>query len=84
MPKRKSSAYYLQIAKRRFSSVDSMHSHVGSPRVSLDTLTHVDSPCTSVYIDTASRIESSTSNSSGTYSNPFRICLHQSSIDSVT
>ena len=82
MPKRKSSAYYSQLAKRRFSSVDSMRSHVDSPRVSLDALAHVDSPRVSV--DTASRIESSTSNSSGTYSNPFRICLHQSSIDSVT
>ena len=59
-----------------------MHSHVGSPRVSLDALTHVDSPRVSV--DTALRKESSTNNSSGTYSNPFRICLHQSSIDSVT
>ena len=72
MLKRKSSAYYSQLAKRRFSSVDSMRSHVDSPRVSLDALAHVDSPRVSV--DTASRIESSTSNSSGTYSNPFRIC----------
>ena len=82
MPKRKSSAYYSQLTKQRFCSVDSMRSHVDSPRVSLDALAHVDSPRVSV--DTASRIESFTSNSSGTYSNPFRICLHQSSIDSVT
>ena len=48
-----------------------MRSHVDSPRVSLDALAHVDSPRVSV--DTASHIESSTSNSSGTYSNPFYI-----------
>ena len=36
MPKRKSLAYYSQLAKRRFSGVDSMHSHVDSPQVSLD------------------------------------------------
>ena len=47
MPKRKSLAYYSQLAKRRFSGVDSMHSHVDSPRVSLDraldAFAHVDS-----------------------------------------
>ena len=45
MPKRKSLAYYSQLPKRRFSGVDSMHSHVDSPRVSLDrgAFAHVDS-----------------------------------------
>ena len=71
MPKRKSLAYYSQLAKRRFSGVDSMHSHVDSPRASVDATSCKES-------------ESSGCNSSGTYSNPFRICLHQFSIDSVT
>ena len=88
MPKRKSLAYYSQLAKRQFSGVDSMHSHVDSPRVSLDraldTFAQVDS--LRVSLDATSRKESEPSgcNSSGTYSNPFRICLHQFSIDSVT
>ena len=88
MPKRKSLAYYSQVAKRRFSGVDSMHSHVDSPRVSLDraldAFAHVDS--LQVSLDATSRKESEPSgcNSSGTYSNLFRICLHQFSIDSVT
>ena len=66
MPKIKSRAYYSQLAKRRFSGVDSMRSHVDSPRVSLDAFAHVDSPRVSV--DATSRIESesSGSNSSGT------------------
>ena len=88
MPKRKSLAYYSQLTKRRFSGVDSMHSHVDSPRVSLDraldAFAHVDS--LRVSLDATSRKESQPSgcNSSGTYSNPFRTCLHQFSIDSVT
>ena len=87
MPKRKSLAiaYYSQLTKRRFSGVNSMHSHVDSPWVSLDraldAFAHVDS--LRVSVDATSR-ESSGCNSSGTYSNPFRICLHQFSIDSVT
>ena len=44
---RKNLAYYSQLPKRRFSGVDSMHSHVDSPRVSLDraldAFAHVDS-----------------------------------------
>ena len=89
MPKRKSLVYYLQLAKRRFSGVDSMYSHVDSLRVSLDraldAFIHVDSLRVSS-LDATSRKESEPSgcNSSGTYSNPFRICLHQFSIDSVT
>ena len=66
MPKIKSRAYYSQLAKRRFSGVDSMRSHVDSPQVSLDAFAHVDSP--RVSLDATSRIESesSGSNSSGT------------------
>ena len=60
MPKRKSLAYYSQLAKRRFSGVDSMHSHVDSPRVSLDqtldAFAHVDS--LRVSLDATSRKES--------------------------
>ena len=53
MPKRKSLAYYSQLAKRRFSGVDSMHSHVDSPRASLDAFAHVDS--LQVSLDATSR-----------------------------
>ena len=63
MPKRRTSAYYSQLAKRRFTSVDSTRSHVDFPQVSLDTDARVDSPRVSV--DTSSRMESSGSNSSG-------------------
>ena len=90
MPKRKSLAiaYYSQLTKRRFSGVDSMHSHVDSPWVSLDraldAFAHVDSLRVSVDATSRKESESSGCNSSGTYSNPFRICLHQFSIDSVT
>ena len=88
VPKRKSLAYYSQLPKRRFSGVDSMHSHVDSPRVSLDraldAFAHVDSLRVSVDATSRKEAESSGCNSSGTYSNPFRICLHQFSIDSVT
>ena len=89
MPKRKSLAiaYYSQLTKRRFSGVDSMHSHVDSPWVSLDraldAFAHVDSLRVSVDATSRKESESSGCNSSGTYSNPFRICLHQFSIDSV-
>ena len=62
MPKRKNSAYYSQLAKRRFANADS---HVDSPRVSVDTTSsHVDSPRVSV--DASSRMESSLDCSSGT------------------
>ena len=61
MPKRKNSAYYSQLAKRRFANADS---HVDSPRVSVDTTSHVDSPRVSV--DASSRMESSLDRSSGT------------------
>ena len=83
MPKRKSLVYYSQLAKRRFSGVDSMRSHVDSPWVSLDAFAHVDSPWVSVDATSRKEFESSGRNSSGTYSNPFRICLHQFSINSV-
>ena len=65
MPKSRTSAYYSQLAKRRFTSVDSTRSHVDSPQVSLDTDAHVDSP--QVSVDTSSRKESSGSNFSGVY-----------------
>ena len=69
MPKRKSSAYYSQLAKRQFSSIDSMRSHMDSTRVSLDALAHVDSPRVSV--DATSCIECCGSKSSDICSNPF-------------
>ena len=75
MPKRRGSAYYSELAKRRFTKVDSVRSHVESPRVSLDAIAHVDcslrvsvdatSRMGSV-VDTTSRIESSGDISSGT------------------
>ena len=61
MPKRKNSAYYSQLAKRRFANADS---HVDSPRVSVDTTSHMDSP--QVSVDASSRMESSLDRSSGT------------------
>ena len=61
MPKRKSRAYYSQLAKRQFCGVDSMRSHVDSPRVSLDAFVHVGSPRVSV--DATSSIESQSSGS---------------------
>ena len=73
MPKRRNSAYYSQLAKRRFANADSdistrasvdTSSHVDSPRVSVDTSSHVDSPRVSV--DTSSRMDSSLDRSSGT------------------
>ena len=65
MPKRRTSAYYSQLAKQRFTSVNSTRSHMDSPQVSLDTDARVDSPRVSV--DTSSLMESSGSNSSGAY-----------------
>ena len=62
MPKRRTSAFYSQLAKRRFASVDSMHSHVDSPRVS---------------VDTSLSMESSGSNSSGAYlGNSLKLVLY--------
>ena len=46
-------AYYSQLAKRQFTSVNSTRLHVDSPQVSLDTDVCVDSPRVSV--DTSSR-----------------------------
>ena len=58
-----------------------MHSHVYSPWVSLDrtldAFAHVDSLRVSVDATSRKESESSGCNSSGMYSNPFRICLHQ-------
>ena len=71
MPKIKSRAYYSQLAKRRFSGVDSMRLLVDSSRVYLDAFAHVDSPRLSVDATSYIESESSGSNSSG---NPFRIC----------
>ena len=56
MPKIKSRAYYSQLAKRRFSGVDSMRSHVDSLRVSLDAFAHVDSP--RVSLDALAHVDS--------------------------
>ena len=61
-----------------------MHSHVDSPRVSLDVFAHMDSLRLSVDATLHKESESSGCNSSGTYSNPFRIWLHQFYIDSGT
>ena len=60
MPKRRNSAYYSQLAKRRFANADSDI----STRVSVDTSSHVDSPRVSV--DTSSRMDSSLDRFSGT------------------
>ena len=51
-----------------------MCSHVDSPWVSLDAFAHVDSPRVSIDATSHKEFESSGCNSSGTYSNPFRIC----------
>ena len=83
MQKIKSHIYYSQLAKQRFSGVDSICSHVDSLQVSLDAFAHVDFPRVSVDATLHIESEPSGSNSSGMYSNPFRICLHQFSIDSV-
>ena len=44
MPKRKTNAFYSQLAKQRFASINSTHSHVDSLQVSLDANAHLDSP----------------------------------------
>ena len=65
-----------------------MHLHMDSPRLSLDraldACAQVDSLRVSVDATSRKESESSGCNSSGTYSNPFRIWLHQFYIDSVT
>lgn len=71
MPKRKSSAYYSQLAKRRFANADSTRSHGDSPRVLLSANSYVDSP--QVSVDTTSRMESSGSNSSGIKTNSLKL-----------
>ena len=60
MPKRNSSAYYSQLAKRRLANADSDI----STRVSVDTNSHVATPRVSV--DTSLHMESSRDRSSGT------------------
>ena len=60
MPKRKSSAYYSQLAKRRLANANSDI----STRVSVDTNSQMATP--QVSVDTSLRMESSRDPSSGT------------------